>query len=174
MDRLGVVVERARIDVEQAKKDLETAQRALQAAENQLRVAERNVERRRIVAPIDGMVVAVNTHKGEWVQPGDKVVRIVHTGRLRVEAFVHLDDLPPVLSGQSVILRAEIPTLGPAEFPGAITFVSPEANPVNGQVRVWAEIENHQGQLRPGMSGSLLIRPDSGPPSPVPPAGLQP
>jgi multidrug efflux pump subunit AcrA (membrane-fusion protein) len=38
-------------------------------------------------------------------------------------------------------------------------FVSPEVDPVNGQVRVWAEVENRDGQLRPGVHGKLSIGP---------------
>ena len=51
---------------------------------------------------------------------------------------------------------------GQREFRGVVTFVSPEANPVNGQVRVLAEIENTGGKLRPGLVGTLALE---GPPS---------
>jgi hypothetical protein len=33
-------------------------------------------------------------------------------------------------------------------------------NPVNGQVRVWAEIENRDLLLRPGLHGKLVIGED--------------
>jgi hypothetical protein len=36
-------------------------------------------------------------------------------------------------------------------------FVSPEVNPVNGQVRVWAEVENRGLLLRPGLQAALTI-----------------
>jgi hypothetical protein len=32
-------------------------------------------------------------------------------------------------------------------------------NPVNGQFRVWAEIENRDQLLRPGVQGSMTILP---------------
>ena len=45
----------------------------------------------------------------------------------------------------------------PAEFAGKIVFVSPEIDPVNGQVRIWAEIDNPGLKLRPGLHGSMVI-----------------
>jgi len=38
-----------------------------------------------------------------------------------------------------------------------VTFVHSEVNPVNGQLDFWAEIENSDHRLRPGLRGSLKI-----------------
>ena len=38
-------------------------------------------------------------------------------------------------------------------------FVSPEVNPVNGQIRVWAELENQDLLLRPGVAAEMTIEP---------------
>ncbi len=40
-----------------------------------------------------------------------------------------------------------------------MVFVSPEVDPVNGQARIWAEVENRGGELRPGLHGKLSIAP---------------
>ena len=52
----------------------------------------RNVQlgdwRRRILAPIGGMVVDVFRRQGEWVDPGVAVLRILRIDKLRVEAFL--------------------------------------------------------------------------------------
>ena len=42
---------------------------------------------------------------------------------------------------------------------GTSIFVDPEIDPVNQQVRIWAEIDNERMQLRPGMRGRLTIEP---------------
>ena len=39
----------------------------------------------------------------------------------------------------------------PTRFAGRVVFVHPQIDPVNGYVRVWAEIDNRQGSLSPGM-----------------------
>ncbi len=45
------------------------------------------------------------------------------------------------------------------EFAGHIVFVNPEIDPLNSQVRVWAEVENPDLKLRPGMQATLTIEP---------------
>jgi len=47
----------------------------------------------------------------------------------------------------------------PMEFAGHIVFVNPEIDPLNSQVRVWAEVENPDLKLRPGMQAALVIEP---------------
>ena len=44
---------------------------------------------------------------------------------------------------------------------GKIVFVSPEIDPVNAQVRVWAEVENPDLSLRPGLQAEMIIDPAS-------------
>jgi macrolide-specific efflux system membrane fusion protein len=43
------------------------------------------------------------------------------------------------------------------KFVGRVAFVSPEVDPITGQVRVWAEIENRNGRLRTGQSAKMKI-----------------
>ena len=60
------------------------------------------------------------------------------------------------------MLRTTLPgSAAEAEFAGKLVFVNPEISPVNGQMRVWAEIENHDLKLRPGLRGSLTILPEA-------------
>ena len=42
---------------------------------------------------------------------------------------------------------------------GEVVHVSPEVDPVNGQVCVWAEVENSAMLLKPGMRGTMVIGP---------------
>ena len=44
-----------------------------------------------------------------------------------------------------------------ADFHGHIVYVSPEVHPVNGQVRIWAEVDNPRLELRPGTRGLLTV-----------------
>ncbi len=45
------------------------------------------------------------------------------------------------------------------EFAGNVVFVSPDVNPVNSMVRVFIEVKNDRGQLRPGLpvQASILL-----------------
>ena len=42
-----------------------------QVSEAELKAAEANLERRRLIAPLDAVVVELSRHEGEWVQAGD-------------------------------------------------------------------------------------------------------
>jgi macrolide-specific efflux system membrane fusion protein len=157
MDRLRLVVQRSELEVEQAEYESEIAEFTRQIKENEYRAAREKVARRKINAPIGGMVVDVQRFQGEWVEPGDTVVRLLRLDRLRVEGFVDAQHVCGALEGAPVRLALDLPDEPGAEFPGRIVFVSPEIDPVNGQIRVWAEIENHQLKLRPGMRATLSI-----------------
>ena len=85
-------------------------------------------------------------------------MRIIKINPLRVEAFVDGSKYGANLYGRPARLTAHLPPGDRvAEFHGRVVFVSPEVQPVNGQVRVWAEVENRDLQLRPGTRGTLTI-----------------
>lgn len=157
LDRLKLALQKATLEIEQTQHDFEIAQFNKQVTENHVALAERNVSRRKIVSPITGMVVQINKHRGEWVEPGKNVLRILRMDSLRAEGFVKADDVKEDLTGRKTILTASIPGRDMLEFTGKVVFVSPEINPVNGQIRVWAEIENRDLLLRPGMRATLAI-----------------
>ena len=166
IEKLQIERENALLGIEQAQKELAAARRGVAAAQQELKVTQRGVERRLIVAPSDGMVVEIRRRKGEWVQPGEAVVRIVKDDRLRAEGFVPADKLPISLVGQ----RVELWTTGPKETrrkcEGQVTFVSPEANPINGQVRIMAEFDNRESRLKAGLAIQMVIKLSPAPPQP--------
>ena len=161
-EKLRIAIENAQLEIEQAAHDQAAAQRAVVAAKNDLQVAQRAVERRRIVAPIAGVVVDVRKRTGEWLKPGDTVLRIVRDDRLRAEGFVDVQQLTVPLLGEPAELTVDLPGGKSGVVRGKVTFVSPEANPINRQVRVWAEFDNPDGRLRPGLSARMVVRPVAG------------
>lgn len=149
--------DQAKLDMEQARSDLESARLKAQLTATDLQLASQEVEFRKIKAPMDGVVVTVQKRSGEWVKPGDKVVRIVRTDRLRAEGFVSADDVLRDLTGAKVTVEPVLSAGVSISFSGKIVFVSPEIDPVNGQVRIWAEVENPDGRLRPGLRAKMTI-----------------
>ena len=159
LDRLKLVADQAVLQREQSQLDLQTAGLTVKSKEHELEFAAREVERRRIMAPLTGVVVQVHKRKGEWLEPGATVMRILRVDRLRVEAFLDSKLVTRDMVGRPVQLTVDLPGKRLAKFPGSVVFVSPEINPVNGQVRVWAEVENAELLLRPGQQASLTISP---------------
>lgn len=159
LERRQLAVEKAALDVEQAEHEYELAQHQCRFSENELQIAQRKVELHKILAPIRGIVVQVNRRKGEWVEPGMTVVRILRIDRLRAEGFLDAGQVQGELKGRPVTLAANLPGRQPLQVHGTLKFVSPEINPVDGKIRVWAEIENTDLLLRPGLRASMTIDP---------------
>jgi macrolide-specific efflux system membrane fusion protein len=99
--------------------------------------------------------------KGEWVEVGKPVVRIVRLDKLRVEGFIHVRDaLPGDIVDRSVKVAVELARGQKREFTGKITFVSPLVQ-AGGDYRVWADVDNRREQdqwlLRPGLEAEMTL-----------------
>ena len=68
---------------------------------------EAEVAKYRILAPIDGVVVARHADAGETVSPAAPLVTIVDLTRLRVEAEVDEFDIPRITPGSPATITAE-------------------------------------------------------------------
>ncbi len=146
--------EKAVLSVEDAENDLAVANEELRLAKADVLLAERKVQRFKIVAPLAGVVVKVRRRKGEWVEPGEAVLRLIRIDTLQVEGFLLNHQLKPGLTGAKVAFQ---PDNSEDVLPGKLIFVSPESNPADGRVRIAAEIDNRKRLLRAGMRGVLWI-----------------
>ncbi len=169
IDHLQLIVEKSRLEIEQARHNFEIAK--LSEHLDQLKVQQRELAKTQhtIRAPISGMVVALNFRAGEWVRVSDPVARIVRIDRLRIDDFVPLELGMAGLEDARVTFHPDLRALqgaaagagagagAGAEFEGRIVFVHPEVNPVKAQLRIWAEIDNRDLRLRPGLQGRLTI-----------------
>jgi macrolide-specific efflux system membrane fusion protein len=150
-------VQKNRLESEQAAEEQKIAQLEMNAKQNELSATQAEVARRRILAPFDGVIVQVYVRKGEWVKPGQQALRIVNVDRLKAEGFVTLAQTAAELDGRPIRLTVE--SLGNTKpFDGTIVFVSPEVDPITGQVRVWAEIDNRNRLLRPGQPARMVLK----------------
>ncbi len=159
--RLQLTAHRSKLGIEQAQHDFELARWAEKVREAELDTAKHEIERRRIVSPLEGTVVEIVKRTGEWAQAGETVMRLVRMNRLRVEGFVdssqlgdeELVDRPVKIVVQRQRGQAE-------EFAGKIVFVNPLVES-GGNYRVWAEVENRRRDgrwvLRPGMEAQMTV-----------------
>jgi membrane fusion protein, multidrug efflux system len=158
LSKLRLEVRRAELDVAQAGEDRAAAGRAVEAAANELAIAQRARERRQILSPMEGVVVEVRRHAGEWLEPGKTVLRLVRDDRLRAAGFVKVEQLTAPLDGQPATLLVTLADGKETAFTGRVAFVSPEANPINRQVKLIAEFDNQGGRLRAGLPAKMTIR----------------
>jgi multidrug efflux pump subunit AcrA (membrane-fusion protein) len=163
IDRLQLEVDRAGAQIRQTERDAATAAATAKLKEAEHALAALKVERHVIASPLRGRVIEHYKHRGEWVEPGENVMRLVRLDTLRAEGFVDANSLARDLTGSAVSLKVDLPGRGTTEFRGALVFVAPEVEPTTGQVLVRAEIENQMLLLRPGLSARMLILPDDQP-----------
>ena len=159
MRRRELAVERARLEHERAQREHAISGVMMQSREAALRTATVKLQRRSIIAPISGIVVNVHKQLGEWVTPGDPVLRILRIDRLRVEADLKADRFGPEVAGWPVTVTAQWPNGRSEHFQGKIMFASPEIEPVNNDFRVYAEVINRNNLLRPGMNVHMTLYP---------------
>ena len=157
LDVERLTVQKNRLEAEQAQHETEIATLEMNAQGNELDAARAQVARRKIVAPFDSIVVEIYVREGEWVEPGQRALRIVNVDRLKAEGFLPADEASFELVGATVklMLLPDRPTQ--KAFVGKVAFVSPEVDPITGQVRVSAEIDNRDGELRPGLPARMHV-----------------
>jgi macrolide-specific efflux system membrane fusion protein len=157
LDVERLTVQKNRLEAEQANHDQQIAVLEMNAKENELSAAKAQVARRQIVAPFDGVIVQVYVRQGEWVEPGQQALRIVNVDRLKAEGFIPAERAIALEPGHKVNLSVEMGDAQPATRTGTIVFVSPEVDPITGQVRIWADIDNRDGKLRPGQPAKMIL-----------------
>ncbi|MCS7467874.1 HlyD family efflux transporter periplasmic adaptor subunit [Stieleria sp. ICT_E10.1] len=121
-------------DAESLRLDIESKQKTLQ-------IQELTVARHRVASPIDGVVVEIYKRSGEWVRPGDSVVRVINLDQLHAEGF--FSGLVRPTRGQRVRLSS-----ADREVEGTIDFVSSERDSVSGEFRFLVRLDG--GAFFPG------------------------
>ncbi|RIK78245.1 MAG: hypothetical protein DCC68_15700 [Planctomycetota bacterium] len=152
--------------IQQAEHDQKQAVLDANVKAAELANAEQAMNHRDIHSPIDGVVVQLYVHQGEWVRPGDPVFRIINLKKLRVQASLNTAECDPKsVRGREVRVTTTITDRDgnprDVSMPGRVVFVNPEIKS-GGRFAVWAEVENQQtpdGEyvLWPGMKASMVV-----------------
>ena len=160
--RLELTADRGRLQIDKSNLDLKVAKMNAEVHEAEVQAADENINRLEILAPIDGIVVATLRQKGEWVNPGDTVLRLVRMDRLRVEGFLNAREYDAhEIGNRAVSVAVTLAHNRKVQFSGRVVFVSPLVQ-AGSKFRVRAEVENRKenGQwlLRPGTAASMTIQ----------------
>jgi macrolide-specific efflux system membrane fusion protein len=164
MRRLKLTRHRAELQIVRSRLDLKIAGMTADVHQATVAAAEENIDRRKIVAPFDGVVVDVLRQRGEWVDAGEPVLRLIRLDRVRVEGFFDASQFnPEEVSGRPVTVEIERAHGQRVRLPGTVVFISPLVQAGN-KYRVRVEVENHQHEghwlLGPGMNASMVIHID--------------
>jgi multidrug efflux pump subunit AcrA (membrane-fusion protein) len=160
MRKMRLQLSRSTLGIEQAQLDQKDLLHTERANKAKLRAAEEEIDRRNIEAPFDGVIVEILARKGEWVNPGDALLRLVQMDRLSIDGFLNVNkDRGKVRKGMPVIATVDTGT-GQVETEGVISFISPIVQ-AGGEYRVRVEVpnsmQNGQWTLRPGLPATFRI-----------------
>lgn len=140
-------------EAEVAQAELNKAQAESQAAKARLEalgVAGGGVGgQTRLVAPIDGTIVARHAVLGAFSSSSANAFIIADTAKLIASLEVHEADLPYLQLDNEVSFTAD--GLPGESFKGKLTYIDPTVNKATRLVRARVEVENTEGKLRPGM-----------------------
>lgn len=139
VDRRKLVYEKAKLEIEQAAYERALIIGEAAVAKNGLDQAQLELKRHQITSPVNGMVVGLKRQLGEWVEPGVPILEVVDLDFFRVEGFVSVAQASFGLAGNDAQVQVAMGN-ETWEKKGKVVFVSPEANPVNLQVRIIIEV----------------------------------
>jgi multidrug efflux pump subunit AcrA (membrane-fusion protein) len=155
------------LSIQKAQKEMDVAKLQVAVSKAELHAADVNTRRRRITAPLNGVVVELSRHENEWVQNGDPVLRIVRVDLLRVDGFLRATEYSQleIREGQPVQVAVSMPHQQREIFTGKVVYVKPIVEGGNFLVR--AEVENRRQNgvwvLSPGLLAEMTIRLKQGP-----------
>jgi macrolide-specific efflux system membrane fusion protein len=169
----------AKADYDQAKAQLANAQASLTAANSQIKqsslqlnTAQTNLGYTKILAPMDGTIVAVVTEEGQTVnanQSAPTIVMLAQLQQMTVSAQISEADVEKVTSGQDVYFTtlgdtntrhyAKLRAVAPA--PESIESQSTSQASSSSAAAVYYnglfDVENTDGKLRTGMTAQVYI-----------------
>lgn len=149
--------ERGKLETERAESEREIAKFTAAAKKVEIDAALEAMERRKIRSPVDGVVVQVHLHKGEWVKPGDPVLHVIQLDRLKVEGEIELKQFSPhQVMGRPVTIEATLQDRK-VQFVGKITFVRPMLDGLGSKFLVHAEVENREENGQPLLLPNLNV-----------------
>lgn len=164
MEKLRLEADRAGLGRKKAVNDRKLAEFEFFTKKIEFDAAGMGIKRRIVRAPSNGEVVELFHQQGEWVNPGDPILRLVQLDKLHVEGKLSASDYEPSeLLGCKVTVQL---TTGSrtVEAPGRIVWVNPVAEWfTDGEYRwkVRAEVANKlvngNWNLHPGPWGEMVI-----------------
>lgn len=147
--------------------EINAARAAVEQAKAQVEAIEKRINDAVIKSPIDGFTTLMNYEKGELVNAGAVLTRVVNLQSVWTKIFVNEIDLGKIHLNQDVIIKVD--SFKDREFKGRISYISPEAEftPKNIQTKeervklvyaVKVSITNDEMLLKEGMQSDVFIK----------------
>jgi RND family efflux transporter MFP subunit len=136
---------------EAAAARIATATAQIKAAEEEVRYTQTRLSKGIIRSPMDGVVSLRNVNVGDFVgeMGGKPMFRIVDNGVLDLTVNVPSGEMGSVHVGQPLTFSTD--ALPGKTFSGKVKFINPAVNEADRSVKVVAEVQNVDEQLKGGL-----------------------
>ncbi len=141
--------------------ELAALQAQVQQARLAVQLAQEQIDKASVKAPIEGVVLSLDTEEGSYVNVGTRLVSVGDRSRLIVKSEVSETDSNNLRVGQPVTITAAAVEEG--SYKGKVTRVSPVATTSmkdqaeQTNVEITVEIIKFDNRLRPGYNVDLNI-----------------
>ena len=151
----------AQITLDKQPVQLEQTQLSLEQARFKLATAQRNLEETVLVAPMDGVVTALNVQAGEWTAGNQAAIVLSDLTILVVDIGLDESDVAHIALGQEALVTLD--AFDDVELTGTITAIAPKANTQAGVVLypVTITLDPTDIPIRAGMTADVEIVTDS-------------
>ncbi len=137
-NRLVLSRTQAQLQIEQAQQELKVAKQTYNVQMEELASAKLDQTKFKIHSPHDGVVMELYRHQGEWLKPGDPILRLVQMNPIRYSFRIESKTPPESIFNQPVTIF--VPTLN-KQFQGKVTYIKP-SHDIGDMYQVWVDIEN--------------------------------
>jgi RND family efflux transporter MFP subunit len=141
---------------EEAQTAVVLAKLALDQAEFEKRIAELDakrllavIERRLIRSPVDGVIMKIDLHPGEYADPSTPVGSIAENRPLLVEIYLPVEVYPDVRAGMPVTIKPREPIGG--SYTTKVVSKDPIIDSASGTFQVTASLPNLDGDIPAGI-----------------------
>jgi membrane fusion protein, multidrug efflux system len=125
------------------------------AAKANFELIKSRYEKSFIKAPFAGVIDAKYYEVGETVAPGNPIVTLLNTDRIKVSGGVSENHTGSIKKGDKV--RVRFPDLGGGEFNERITYVGNSISTENRTFPIEVEIRNSDRRIKPELSAEVYI-----------------
>lgn len=138
------IAEKNRIETEEEKQRIE------------YEMALQNQKRRKLISPVNGVIVKLFLDAGESVEAGESLVHVVDIKKCLFISNVD-EQLGRSLKKGQVVTLAIGNHSSAINKKGIISFISPVADPASGLLEVKVEFENNDHSVRPGIAALMKL-----------------
>ena len=135
--------------------DYELARTALQQADANRQAAQARLDATRIVAPVDGILIARDVERGDVVQAGKESMVLAPSGLTQVVVQIDEKNLGQLSVGQSAIGSAD--AFPDQRFAAKVSYINPGIDPLRGAVEVKLDVAKPPAYLKQDMTASIDI-----------------